>query len=41
MTVIKLFEYLKKKYINNLEVFDEGSYWETKDEDLLAHKLIF
>lgn len=41
ITVIKLLKYLKKKYINNLQVFDEGSYWETNDKILLAQKLDF
>ncbi len=36
--IIKLLRYLKKKYIPNLEVKDEGEYWEKEDEHLLKHK---
>jgi hypothetical protein len=41
ITVIKLLKYLKKKYISDLEVFDEGSYWETEDKKLLQEKIDF
>jgi len=34
--IIELFRYLKKKeYFENLEILDEGKYWETGDENLL------
>lgn len=36
--IIKLLRYLKKKYIPNLEVEDEGEYWEKEDKHLLEHK---
>lgn len=41
ITIIKLLKYLKKKYITDLEVFDEGSYWETEDKQLLQEKIDF
>jgi len=41
ITVVKLLKYIKKKYISDLEVTDEGSYWETGDADLLAEKIDF
>ncbi len=41
ITVIKLLKYIKSKYISNLEVTDEGGYWETEDEILLKQKLDF
>ncbi len=31
ISIIKLLKYLKHKYIANLEVIDEGNYWETED----------
>ncbi len=39
ITIIKLLKYLKKKYISNLDVYDEGRYWETEDAQLLKDKL--
>ncbi len=34
--IIELFRYLKKqKYFENLEITDDGKYWETRDENLL------
>lgn len=39
ITIVKLLRYIKKKYISDLEVTDEGSYWETGDADLLAVKI--
>lgn len=41
ITIIKLLEYIKKKYISNLKVIDEGSYWETRDKNILEEKLSF
>ena len=41
IAIIKLLRYLKDKYINNLEVYDEGRYWETYDEKILNEKLEF
>lgn len=31
VSVIKLLQFIKKRYISNLEVADEGEYWETGD----------
>ena len=36
-----LLKHLKKKYISDLEVFDDGEYWETGDMDLLRKKMDF
>ncbi len=33
--LITLFEYLNKKYLENFDLYDEGNYWETKNEELL------
>lgn len=41
IAIVKLLKYLKKKYIPDLEVLDEGSYWETGDKDLLTQKISF
>jgi len=41
VTVVKLLQYIKKKYMPDLEVVDESDYWETGDEDLLRKKLKF
>ena len=39
--VIGLLKYLKKKYISNLEVRDEGEYWEKADFKILKEKMDF
>ncbi len=36
--IIELFEALKKRYISGLAVKDEGAYWESRDDKLLAEK---
>lgn len=41
ITIVKLFKYLKKHYIFNLKVYDEGEYWETIDINKLSQKLSF
>lgn len=41
ISVIKLFKYVKKRYIPNLEVRDEGEYWDTADEVWLVKKMGF
>lgn len=41
IAIVKLLKYLKKKYIQDLEVLDEGSYWETGDKELLTQKISF
>ncbi len=33
--LITLFEYLNKKYFENFDLYDEGNFWETKNEQLL------
>ena len=37
--IIGLLKYLKKRYISDLEVSDEGEYWETGDVDALREKM--
>ena len=37
--IIGLLKYLKKRYISDLEVSDEGMYWETGDIDGLREKM--
>ena len=37
--IVGLLRYLKRNYIENLEIRDEGGYWETEDRDALAHKM--
>lgn len=39
ITIVKLLRYIKKKYIADLFVEDEGEYWETGDEQLLMEKM--
>ncbi|NOY57406.1 MAG: hypothetical protein GXO75_00535 [Calditrichaeota bacterium] len=41
ITIIKLLKYLSKKYFTEFEVYDEGNYWETEDENVLSEKLDF
>ncbi len=41
VTIIKLLKYFKKKYFSNLDVHDEGDYWEKEDYDLLCSKIKF
>lgn len=36
--IIELLDWLKQQYISNLEVIDEGGYWETRDRHLLAER---
>lgn len=39
IAIIKLLRWLKEKYIHDLEVSDEGEYWDTDNPDLLhSHK---
>ncbi|MCK4288916.1 MAG: hypothetical protein KAW86_06910, partial [Bacteroidales bacterium] len=38
---IKLLKYIKSKYISNLEVTDEGEYWETSDMERLKYLFDF
>jgi hypothetical protein len=39
ITVVNLLKYLKKRYIPDLEVHDEGKYWETNDLQMLQTKV--
>ncbi|GAB1451250.1 hypothetical protein MASR2M47_13060 [Draconibacterium sp.] len=41
MAIIKLLKYIQQKYISNLEVYDEGDYWQTGDAALLKEKMDF
>lgn len=41
ITIIKLLQYIKKKYISNLKVDDEGEFWDTGDIKLLREKFAF
>ena len=41
ISIIKLLKYLKKRYIPNLRVIDEGEYWESEDKDKLIEKMDF
>lgn len=38
VTLIKLLKYLRKTYISDLEVIDEGNYWETEDVEELRRR---
>ena len=33
--LITVFDYLNKRYFENFDLIDEGSFWETKNEQLL------
>jgi hypothetical protein len=41
ITIIKLLKYLKRQYMNDINVTDEGEYWETGDAQLLQSKFDF
>jgi hypothetical protein len=41
ISIIKLLKYLKKRYIPNLRVIDEGEYWESEDKEKLIEKIAF
>jgi hypothetical protein len=41
IAVIKLLKYIQQKYISNLDVYDEGEYWQTGDEKILKEKIDF
>lgn len=38
--IVELLDDLKKKYISDLMVIDEGAYWETRDRRTLAEKRV-
>ena len=31
ITIVKLLQFVKRRYVTNLEVYDDGGYWETGD----------
>ena len=39
MTLIKLLKYLKKRYISDIDVLDEGGYWEAENEQVLRKRI--
>ncbi len=39
ISIIKLLKYINKKYVSNLEVKDEGDYWETGDEATVNNRM--
>ncbi|MDZ7262450.1 MAG: hypothetical protein ONB05_10140 [candidate division KSB1 bacterium] len=41
IAIVKLLRYLKQKYIPDLEVHDEGEYWETGDKERLMGNRAF
>ncbi len=41
IAVIKLLKYVQEKYISNLDVYDDGEYWQTGDEKILRGKIDF
>lgn len=41
VSIVKLLKYLKKRYIPDLKVFDDGDYWETGDKEILIQKMSF
>ncbi|MCF6333097.1 MAG: hypothetical protein L3J11_07415 [Draconibacterium sp.] len=41
IAIIKLLKYLQQKYISNLEIWDEGDYWQTGDAVFLKEKMDF
>jgi hypothetical protein len=41
IVLIKLLRYIKSKYIENLEVTDEGEYWETSNKERLKYLFDF
>jgi hypothetical protein len=40
ISVVKLLDYLKKRYVSNLEVIDNTGYWYSRDEAALAPKTL-
>jgi hypothetical protein len=38
ITVVKLLDYVKKRYVPSLEVIDNTGYWYSRDESVLAPK---
>jgi hypothetical protein len=38
ISLVKLLDYVKKRYVPNLEVIDNTGYWSSRDESVLAPK---
>ena len=38
VSLVKLLDYVKKRYVPNLEVIDNTGYWSSRDESVLAPK---
>ena len=38
ITIVKLLQYLKKRYVADLEIIDEGGYWESGNVDELKRR---
>jgi hypothetical protein len=38
IAILKLFKYLEKKYFAEMNVSDEGNYWETSDKEVLQER---
>jgi hypothetical protein len=36
ISMVKILDYLKKRYVPNLEVIDNTGYWTSRDEAVLA-----
>ena len=41
ISIVKLLEFLKNRYIPDLKVIDEGGYWDSRDKSLLIEKISF
>jgi len=41
ISIVKLLEFLKNRYIPDLKVIDEGGYWVSRDKTLLIQKISF
>ena len=39
IAILNLFKHLKKNYIADLEVHDEGGYWDSEDKSILEKKI--
>ncbi len=38
ISIVKMFKYLEKKYFSEMQVSDEGNYWETSDPQILQER---
>lgn len=39
ITIVKLLQYIKRRYMTDLEVYDEGGYWESGDVQELQYRI--